>query len=136
MVPQTSLLQIIIIPPLVTCSIRAPTFLPLIFNLTIDAVHPIDPSAMNDRASFTARMACCRTFRQHIINRDNSCTITREAVYNCDAAHLIPFSKGDMVLWSFRRLCCDTHSLVVLRLADTRSKWSVQRGCSRPTLDQ
>lgn len=58
----------------------------------------IDYQGLNDRLTSTARTARSNSFRDNVIKRDGpACVVTLAAEDLCDAAHLIPRSKGDEV---------------------------------------
>lgn len=59
---------------------------------------PVDVRGLNDRVTSSATPQCDSDFRDAIVRRDTSCVITGER--ECDAAHLIPHAKGDMVMSS------------------------------------
>ena len=52
---------------------------------------------LNERETSTARTPRATDFRTRIVNRDQSCVVTTRDPRACDAAHLIPRSKGDAV---------------------------------------
>ncbi|KAG5640052.1 hypothetical protein DXG03_001515 [Asterophora parasitica] len=59
----------------------------------------IDPEGWNDKITSSALTDRRRTFREDIIQRDGpACIVTAAAGGECDAAHLIPKSKGDVYL--------------------------------------
>lgn len=58
----------------------------------------VDHQGLNDRLTSTARTARSNHFRGDVIQRDgHACVVTLAAEDLCDAAHLIPRSKGDEV---------------------------------------
>jgi hypothetical protein len=57
----------------------------------------IDHNGLNERVTSTAKTPHATDFRKRIVNRDRSCIVTGETADVCDAAHLIPHSKGDAV---------------------------------------
>jgi hypothetical protein len=57
----------------------------------------IDHNGLNERVTSTAKTPHATDFRKRIVNRDRSCIVTGETADVCDAAHLIPHSKGDTV---------------------------------------
>ena len=66
----------------------------------------VDYEGLNDRVMTTASQGHCTNFRRNVQDRDGeSCIITQEAAVHCDAAHLIPHSKGDEVM--FMIILCD-----------------------------
>ena len=60
-------------------------------------MFPIDPDIMHARVhsgnSATRRV----DFRDDVEARDRVCVLTREEAHDCEAAHLLPHSKGDDV---------------------------------------
>jgi hypothetical protein len=58
----------------------------------------IDYEGLNDRITTTEGTERRWDFRQDVIQRDGpACVITQMEEEDCDAAHLIPHSKGDEV---------------------------------------
>ncbi len=58
----------------------------------------VDHEGLNDRITTTGGTLCRSDFRSEVIRRDGSaCVVTGAAEGDCDAAHLIPHSKGDAV---------------------------------------
>jgi hypothetical protein len=57
----------------------------------------IDYSRLNDQVTSTARTPRATDFRRHIVDRDRSCVVTTWKAPLCDAAHIIPRSKGNAV---------------------------------------
>jgi hypothetical protein len=58
----------------------------------------IDHQGLNDRLTSTAQTPRSNNFREDVIRRDgHACVVTEEEEDLCDAAHLIPRSKGDEV---------------------------------------
>ncbi|KAI0252791.1 hypothetical protein BJV78DRAFT_1281379 [Lactifluus subvellereus] len=56
----------------------------------------VDYEGLNDRITTTSRTARRSNFREEVIQRDGFfCVITQQSGEHCDAAHLIPWSKGD-----------------------------------------
>ncbi|KAH9050859.1 hypothetical protein EDB83DRAFT_1344262 [Lactarius deliciosus] len=57
----------------------------------------VDYQSLSDQtATSSVPMDCPSNFRDKIIARDGlACIVTRNPVQSCDAAHLIPWSKGD-----------------------------------------
>ncbi|KAH0826894.1 hypothetical protein J3R83DRAFT_4447 [Lanmaoa asiatica] len=55
----------------------------------------VDYQGLNDRITSTERTSRRESFRRDVLLRDGSCVVTREDAGDCDAAHLIPRSKGD-----------------------------------------
>ncbi|KAH9051000.1 hypothetical protein EDB83DRAFT_2226619, partial [Lactarius deliciosus] len=56
----------------------------------------VDLHGLNDqKTSTTEQTKCSSDFRMKVMARDKSCVITQEPLDDCDAAHLIPQSKGD-----------------------------------------
>ena len=57
----------------------------------------VDYECSNDRIATTGTTRR-RDFRDDVVRRDGpACVVTQEEEYDCDAAHLIPHSKGDKV---------------------------------------
>jgi hypothetical protein len=60
--------------------------------------HLIDHNAMNDRMTSSVKTLRSSRFRDEVMARDGSrCVFTRADGDICDAAHIIPKSKGDEV---------------------------------------
>ncbi|KAG8221107.1 hypothetical protein J3R82DRAFT_2630 [Butyriboletus roseoflavus] len=59
-----------------------------------DTYHLTDYQAFNDGITSTAATPRRTNFREDIRRRDNSCVITGRSHEFCDAAHIIPNSKG------------------------------------------
>jgi hypothetical protein len=57
----------------------------------------VDYQGLNDNVTSSDRTPRSHTFRDNIIARDGVCIVTRNAVRICDAAHLVPMSKGNAV---------------------------------------
>ena len=58
----------------------------------------VDVDAMDDRTTDASDLTERRTdFRRRVIARDNSCLLTADPVFVCDACHILPHSKGDNV---------------------------------------
>ena len=58
----------------------------------------VDYECLNDRITTTEGTACRRDFRDDVVRRDGpACVFTQVEEGACDAAHLIPHSKGDEV---------------------------------------
>ena len=58
----------------------------------------VDSEGLNDRLTSTVQTPRRAHFRDVVIKRDGpACVITQEKEGQCDAAHLIPHSKGDEV---------------------------------------
>ncbi|KAI0287669.1 hypothetical protein BC826DRAFT_1042991 [Russula brevipes] len=56
----------------------------------------VDNQGLNDRITSSVLSDRCSLFRSAVALRDgNRCVITRWAASHCDAAHIIPHSKGD-----------------------------------------
>ena len=59
----------------------------------------IDYQGISDRITSSVQTQCRSNFRQAVIERDGPyCVFTRREAESCDAAHIIPRSKGDEVL--------------------------------------
>jgi hypothetical protein len=58
----------------------------------------VDSEGLNARETSTAQTPHRNRFRRHIVERDGpACVVTKVSEDGCDAAHLIPHSKGDAV---------------------------------------
>lgn len=58
----------------------------------------VDLDGLNDEVTLsTDSSGCCTDFRKNIMERDRFCVVTQEYAEDCDAAHLIPSTKGDDV---------------------------------------
>ena len=58
----------------------------------------VDYEGLNDRLTTTEATTRRADFRDDVIRRDGrACVVTQEGEDHCDAAHLIPHSKGDEV---------------------------------------
>jgi hypothetical protein len=58
----------------------------------------VDYEALNDRITTNEGTARRRDFRDNVVQRDGpACVVTQADSSACDAAHLIPHSKGDEV---------------------------------------
>ncbi|KAF8262206.1 hypothetical protein EI94DRAFT_1789091 [Lactarius quietus] len=55
----------------------------------------VDHAALNDRITTTDQTPRQRGFTERLVDRDGGCVVTLEVEDLCDAAHLIPRSKGD-----------------------------------------
>ncbi|KAH0826930.1 hypothetical protein J3R83DRAFT_4536 [Lanmaoa asiatica] len=55
----------------------------------------VDYQGLNDRITSTERTSRRESFRRDVLLRDGSCVVTGRNAHACDAAHLIPRSKGD-----------------------------------------
>ncbi|KAN0082622.1 hypothetical protein V8E55_008417 [Tylopilus felleus] len=64
----------------------------------------VDYEGFDDRITSTNQTFGRAGFRRIIIRRDGSCVVTKEPAGNCDAAHLIPWSKGDEYIAKVVRL--------------------------------
>ncbi|KAN0082634.1 hypothetical protein V8E55_008429 [Tylopilus felleus] len=62
------------------------------------------PSGLNDRLTSGNRTLGHGRFRAAVILRDGSCVVTNQNAQTCDAAHLIPKSKGDEYIAKVVRL--------------------------------
>jgi hypothetical protein len=61
-------------------------------------MFPIDPILANPRTVTTSWTTFRRAnFYEDVKERDGSCVVTEEIPRDCDAAHLLPHSKGDTV---------------------------------------
>ncbi|KAH9046785.1 hypothetical protein EDB84DRAFT_601098 [Lactarius hengduanensis] len=59
----------------------------------------VDYQGSNDQATSTVPTDCPNDFRDNVIARDGSaCVVTRDPALCCDAAHLIPWCKGDQYI--------------------------------------
>jgi len=62
--------------------------------------HFADPKGFNDCLTSSSLTLCRSDFRSDIFRRDGGrCVITAYDGDECDAAHIIPLSKGDEVLF-------------------------------------
>ncbi|KAI0686105.1 hypothetical protein BC835DRAFT_1380643 [Cytidiella melzeri] len=61
---------------------------------------PADPGLLRAHASGVTSYRDSN-FRKEVIKRDCSCVVTKEAFQLCDAAHVVPFAKGDKYLKRF-----------------------------------
>jgi hypothetical protein len=68
-------------------------------HLAADEPRLLDIDGINDRLSdaYTHFHTSQAEFASDIAARDGTCVMTGEARWLCDAAHLIPHSKGDEV---------------------------------------
>jgi hypothetical protein len=88
----------------------------LISLLTMVPIHSpdgcifVDHQALNDRITSTSVPCHHPNFRDEVVARDGSCIITRRVATYCDAAHLIPHSKGDEVM--FMIILCEPLMMV------------------------
>jgi hypothetical protein len=57
----------------------------------------VDYQGLNDNVTSSDRTPRSNTFRANIIARDGVCIVTRHVARHCDAAHLVPRSKGNAV---------------------------------------
>jgi hypothetical protein len=58
----------------------------------------VDHESLNDRITTTEGTIRRGNFRDDVVRRDGcACVVTEEGEYDCEAAHLIPQSKGDEV---------------------------------------
>ena len=58
----------------------------------------VDYEGLNDRKTTTEGTARLADFRGAVLRRDgHACVVTQVGEHDCDAAHLIPHSKGDEV---------------------------------------
>ena len=63
----------------------------------------VDIEGLNDRITTTEGTARRRAFRDDVLRRDGpACVVTQVGERDCDAAHLIPHSKGDEVRFVVR----------------------------------
>jgi len=61
-------------------------------------MFPIDPRLGDTRTVTSSRVSTRREdFRESVESRDRCCVVTGYPAYVCDAAHLLPHSKGDTV---------------------------------------
>ncbi|KAF8122435.1 hypothetical protein EV363DRAFT_1554526 [Boletus edulis] len=56
--------------------------------------HLVDYKAFNDTCTSSAATPRRSNFREQVCTRDDECVITRDECDECDAAHIIPRSKG------------------------------------------
>ena len=57
----------------------------------------VDYSAINERVTNSEQTNHCTNFRRDVVQRDGRCMATQCGAHYCDAAHLIPYGKGDDV---------------------------------------
>jgi hypothetical protein len=58
----------------------------------------VDHQGLHDQLTSTEQTPCRGGFRSDVMRRDGpTCVVTQERKEHCDAAHLIPWSKGDEV---------------------------------------
>jgi hypothetical protein len=58
----------------------------------------VDYQGLHDQLTSTEQTQCRGSFRSDVMRRDGlACVVTQERKEVCDAAHLIPWRKGDMV---------------------------------------
>ncbi|KAH9959992.1 hypothetical protein BC827DRAFT_428419 [Russula dissimulans] len=55
----------------------------------------VDHMALNDRVASTMNSPRSQLFRREVVLRDDACIVTRKEHRHCDAAHIIPRSKGN-----------------------------------------
>jgi hypothetical protein len=61
-------------------------------------IFPIDPKLVGARTVTSSRTSTRRDdFHDEVENRDEVCVVTGGPGFPCDAAHLLPHSKGDKV---------------------------------------
>jgi len=78
-------------------------------------MFPIDPKLADMRTVTSSRTSTHRdNFRGDVQGRDGECVLTGVPVYMCDAAHLVPHSKGDTVWDSYTPLSSLTISSVAV----------------------
>ncbi|KAH9036214.1 hypothetical protein EDB85DRAFT_2143344 [Lactarius pseudohatsudake] len=66
----------------------------------------VNYQGLNDKATSTVPTDCPNDFRDKIIARDGSaCVVTRHPGVYCDAAHLVPWNKGDERIVKDRSSC-------------------------------
>ena len=81
----------------------------------------VDPEGLNDKTTSTSSRwtQCSDDFRRDVIRRDgHACVVTNEAERHCDAAHLIPRSKGNEV-----RLVINSYNYWMTLFSSTLHKW-------------
>ena len=62
-------------------------------------MFPINPSINNPKLATSTGMSTRQTtFRQDVELRDLSCVVSGATADYCDAAHILPYGKGDQVL--------------------------------------
>jgi hypothetical protein len=69
----------------------------LVILVSLERCLFVDYQGLNDNVTSSDRTPRSDTFRDNIIARDGVCIVTRNAVRICDAAHLVPMSKGNAV---------------------------------------
>lgn len=78
----------------------------------------VDHEGLNNRLTSTEQTTCRYNFRGDVIQRDGHvCVVTQEAEEDCDAAHLIPHSKGDEV-----RLVVSSFNYLMMLFSSTWQK--------------
>src|SRR6266404_2379597 len=83
----------------------------------------VDHHGLKNRTSVASSDSMCRTsvFRPAITRRDGCCVVTGEDVEDCDAAHIIPRSKGDAVGFFVGFCLCLMTNLTVYFTSHSRS---------------
>ncbi|KAH9054869.1 hypothetical protein EDB87DRAFT_1413202 [Lactarius vividus] len=85
--------------PPVNYAITAPSWPMTLYtsiNLRVGQCIFVDYEGLNDEMTSTDQTPRRDNFRREILARDGSfCVVTRDVVGSCDAAHIIPRSKGD-----------------------------------------
>jgi hypothetical protein len=66
-------------------------------NGVIDEIMLVDHLARNGRVTSSEMTPRRSNFRRDVIERDFQCVVTLTPAEWCDAAHIIPKSKGDKV---------------------------------------
>jgi len=88
-------------------------------------MFPIDPALPNLRAVTTIWTTLRQAnLREDVKERDRSCVVTGELPRDCDAAHLLPHSKGDTYIETFsthRRRDSSGDNDIVRNIDDVRN---------------
>src|SRR6266404_2761901 len=101
---------LIILPKLTTILLRViftdPIFVASLIYAPIGDYHLIDHNAMNDRMTSSEQTPRSSHFCSDVMARDGTvCVFTGDDDNMCDAAHLLPKSKGDEVCIRRPRHC-------------------------------
>jgi hypothetical protein len=80
--------------------------------VTVGEYRLIDLNAVDDKITSSAQTPRRNGFRRDVMDRDgDQCVFTQDSALSCDAAHIIPRSKGDQVMFN---LPSSSHPLQVL----------------------
>ena len=77
----------------------------------------IDHEGLNERKTTTDGTVRRWNLRQDVIRRDGACVVTGTEASSCDAAHLIPHSKGDGV-----RIVLNSYYHLIMLFSSTLKK--------------